>query len=63
MNDDRPIVELLKLKFPQILDKAEMQTRQAERLRIETQTSELVGFLWEHSLRVSQIAYELAAEA
>ncbi|MFQ5978496.1 MAG: HD domain-containing protein [Candidatus Heimdallarchaeota archaeon] len=63
MNDDRPIMELLKLKFPQVLDKVEMQTRQAERLRSETQSSELVGFLWEHSLRVSLIAYELAAEA
>lgn len=63
MSDNLSGEEFLTQHFPQVLEEAKKRTREGEMLRLGEQSLELVGFLWEHMLRVAQIAYQLAIKA
>lgn len=63
MRDNLSGEEFLKQHFPQVLEETKKRTREGELLRVGEQPPELEGFLWEHVLRVAQIAYKLAIKA
>ncbi|MFW9915284.1 MAG: HD domain-containing protein [Candidatus Thorarchaeota archaeon] len=63
MSDNLSGEEFLTQYFPQVLEEAKKRTREGEIRRGGEQSPELAGFLWEHVLRVAQIAYQLALKA
>ncbi len=63
MSDNLSGEEFLTQYFPQVLEETKKRTREGEMLRVEERPPELAGFLWEHMLRVAQIAYQLAIKA
>jgi putative nucleotidyltransferase with HDIG domain len=63
MSDNLSDEEFLTQHFPQVLEEAKKRTREGEIRRSREQSPELAGFVWEHVLRVAQIAYQLAIKA